>query len=198
VFPRSVRATNSERTRQLPGDERIPTPIGSLTHAITIHTARENVWPWIVQMGAGSRAGWYSYDFLDNRHHRSADHIEPHLQQVSVGTLFPALPGRTDGFHVLEYEPERNLVLGWVNLPDRAPTVTWAFVLEEASEATTRLVTRARGGSDYRFHGLPAWMSSLVVRLVHFVMQRKQLLGIAHRAESRQAATHRGAGTEAA
>ena len=36
--------------------------------------ARHEVWPWLVQMGAGSRAGWYSYDFLDNGRRPSAHH----------------------------------------------------------------------------------------------------------------------------
>ena len=36
MFYRSVRATRLERTRDLPGDQLIPEPIGSLTHAITI------------------------------------------------------------------------------------------------------------------------------------------------------------------
>ena len=35
----------------------------------------------------------------------------------------------------------------------------------------------------YRFHGLPLLLTGVVVRVVHFIMQRKQLLGIARRAE---------------
>jgi hypothetical protein len=65
-WARSVRATPQERTRALPGDELIENPIGSLHHAITIRRARHEVWPWLAQMGASSRAGWYSHDFLDN------------------------------------------------------------------------------------------------------------------------------------
>lgn len=42
---RSVRASCLERTRPLPGDQFIPEPIASLTHAITIRN-RTNVWPW--------------------------------------------------------------------------------------------------------------------------------------------------------
>ena len=65
MFHRSVRASRGERTRPLPGDELIPEPFASLTHAITIRRPRRDVWPWLVQMGAGTRAGWYSYDFID-------------------------------------------------------------------------------------------------------------------------------------
>jgi len=48
----------------------------------------------------------------------------------------------------------------------------------------TRLLVRAKGGPGYRFHGLPLLLTRLVVRVVHFIMQRKQLLGIAKRTEA--------------
>ena len=174
-----VRATDEERVRVLPGDEHLPAATGVLTHAITIGAPAEEVWPWIVQMGAG-RAGWYSYDFLDNGRRASATRVVPELQRMEIGTVFPALPGMTEGFIVLAFEPYRSLVLAW---PDRdgPPTVTWAFVLEPCSGNATRLIVRARAGRGYRFHGLPAWISDPAIRLVHFVMERKQLLGIAER-----------------
>jgi hypothetical protein len=179
---RSVAASRDERARRLPGDELIPDTIGQLTHAITIHRPPRDVWPWLVQMGAGSRAGWYSYDRLDNGGRPSATRILPYLQQVHVGTLFPALPGRTDGFQVLAVDPGVSLVLGW-RTPDGKTITTWAFALEHAHNTTTRLITRARASSQYPFFGLPRVIGDAAVRAVHFVMQRKQLLGIARRAE---------------
>jgi hypothetical protein len=179
----SVAASHDERTRLLPGDELIAESIGQLTHAVTINRSRHDVWPWLVQMGAGSRAGWYSYDRLDNGGHPSAGSILPYLQHIRVGTLLPALPGRTDGFHVLAIDPNTSLVIGW-RAPDGSPVVTWAFVLEDAANDTTRLIVRCRADTKYRFFGLPHAIGDLVVRIVHFVMQRKQLLGIAHRAET--------------
>jgi hypothetical protein len=186
---RSVRADRAEHTASLPGDELIPDPFGSLTHAITIGRAPQAVWPWLIQMGAGSRAGWYSYDIVDNGRQPSASHLLPDLQHPTVGTVFPALPGVTDGFTVLALDPYRSLILGWRG-PDGTPLVTWAFVLDARPDGSTRLIVRARGGRGYRFHGLPAWLSRPVVRCVHFVMERKQLLGIAHRVESSRAAGH--------
>jgi hypothetical protein len=180
---RSVRASRLERTRALPGDELIPEPIASLTHAITIQRPPHGVWPWLVQMGA-ERAGWYSYDFIDNGRRPSADRIVPALQTVAVGDLFPAVPGATDGFHVLGFETARHLVLGWRPAPGAAPIMTWAFVLEWRTDATTRLVVRARGGREYPFYGLQPWIGRPFIRFGHLVMQRKQLLGIAWRAES--------------
>ena len=185
---RSVRATADERARALPGDERIPQAIDTLTHGVTIRRAPRDVWPWLVQMGAGSRGGWYSYDWLDNGRQPSAARIVPELQHPAVGTIFPALPGVTDGFTLLAIEPERVLTLGWL-APDGTPEVTWTFVLEEVAPGVTRLLVRARGGPGYRFHGLPLLLTRLVVRVVHFIMQRKQLLGIKRRAESTPADT---------
>ena len=179
----SVRANADERTRALPGDALIPACRGSFTHAITIHRRPDAVWPWLVQMGAGSRAGWYSYDWLDNGRRPSAARIEPTLQQVSVGTVFPALPGVTDCFTLLAFEPERYLILGWLSA-DHGVLMTWAFALEEAAHESTRLIVRARAGAEYRFQGLPLWLTAPIVRVVHAVMERKQLLGIARRAEA--------------
>jgi hypothetical protein len=70
------RATPEEVRRTLPGDEVIPHPISSQTHAITIDVPPDKVWPWLVQMGCG-RAGWYSYDLLDNGGRHSATTINP-------------------------------------------------------------------------------------------------------------------------
>jgi len=190
MFLRSVAASHDERTRHLAGDELIAESIGQLTHAVTINRSRHDVWPWLVQMGAGSRAGWYSYDRLDNGGHPSATSILPYLQHIRVGTLFPALPGRTDGFHVLAIDPNTSLVIGW-RAPDGSPTVTWAFALEDAANGTTRLVARCRADKKYPFLGLPRAIGDPLVRMVHFVMQRKQLLGIAHRAETFDAALDR-------
>ena len=186
MWPRSVRATHPERARVLPGDDLIPEPIGTLTHAITIRRPPREVWPWLAQMGAGNRAGWYSYDIIDNGRRRSAVRIVEELQHIAVGTLFPTVPGATDGFHVLQFEVGRSLVLGWRPAPIALPIVTWAFVLEAVNEGTTRLVVRARAASGYPIYGLPPSIGMPFIRVGHFNMQRRQLLGIAYRAESRR------------
>ena len=190
MFHRSVRASRRERTCPLPGDDLIPAPIASLTHATTIRRPPGDVWPWLVQMGAGNRAGWYSYDFIDNGRDQSADRIVSDLQTIATGALFPAAPGGTDGFHVLEFEAARYLVLGWRPAPNAAPIMTWAFVLEERPEGHTRLIVRARGGRGYPFYGLPPWIGMPFVRLGHAIMERRQLLGIALRVESRKPGGH--------
>ena len=185
-----TRATPREHLLALPGDELIRHAAGSLTHAITVHCGRKELWPWLIQMGA-DRAGWYSYDMLDNggQAQRRADPAG--AAAPGVGAVFPALPGRRDGFVLLESEPAHWLVLGWP-APDGDLVVTWSFMLVEIDENTTRLIVRARASDDYRFHGLPKAMGLLLARMVHFVMERKQLLEIARRAEGgrKQGAQH--------
>lgn len=178
-----VRATSGERISALAGDGLIPQPIGSVDHAITIHRPPRDVWPWLVQMGSG-RAGWYAYDFIDNGGHRSAERILPAYQNVHVGSVFPALPGVTDVFLVTECEPERSLVLSW-RLPSGKYQTSWAFVLEQTQPDQTRLIVRGRVAPGYRPYGLPQWLALPTGAMAHFIMQRKQLLGIASRAEGR-------------
>ena len=57
-------------------------------------------------------------------------------------------------------------------------------MLHDIDENTTRLLVRARASDDYRFHGLPKAMGLLLARIVHFIMERKQLIEIARRAEA--------------
>ena len=130
---------------QYTGDNLIAEPLVSLTHAITIDRPARDVWPWLTQMGAGSRAGWYSYDVLDNGRQPSEERIVPELQHLARGMVFPALPGVTDGFTLLAFEPERYLILGW--RPNDTLVMTWAFVLNEMTSSSCRLVVRAREGA---------------------------------------------------
>jgi hypothetical protein len=181
MLTHSVRATTAEKARSLPGDELIADPLASATHAITIRCTPAWVWPWLAQMGAG-RGGWYSYDSVDNGGQPSADQIIPHLQDVEVGYIFPWLPGASEGFIVLACEPGRLLILG-VPAADGTPVVTWTFLIESPTEGTTRLIVRARASRAYQFCGLPARVVKRLIPPGHFVMERKQLLGIARRAE---------------
>jgi hypothetical protein len=63
----------------------VPTTTFNATRAISIGAPPERVWPWLVQVGT-KRAGWYSYDLLDNLGHRSARRIIPELQGLTRGT----------------------------------------------------------------------------------------------------------------
>jgi hypothetical protein len=178
VFGRNVNATDEELARDLPGDEFIGYPLGVATHAVTIFKPAREVWPWLVQMGAG-RGGWYSYDRLDNGGQPSATRIVPELQAVKVGMVFPALPGMRGSFEVERLDPGHSMVLAAPG--PNGPVATWAFVLEEPAEGVTRLIVRAR--IAYKPMKLPAVVGLRLMRAVHFVMERKQLNTLVVRAE---------------
>jgi len=96
-----------ETVKPLPGDEVVTMPVASETRGITIDATPDQVWPWLVQMGFG-RAGWYSYDQLDQRG-RSADDLNEAWQTLAVGDIMPTHPG--GGFEVVALEAGRSLVL---------------------------------------------------------------------------------------
>ncbi|CAN5150809.1 hypothetical protein BH24CHL7_BH24CHL7_01000 [soil metagenome] len=91
----------------MPGDDLIADPSATETRGIAIAAPPATVWPWLIQMGY-ERAGWYSYDAMDNKG-RSAQTILPEHQHLAVGEVMPTHPG--GGFRVEGVEPERALVL---------------------------------------------------------------------------------------
>jgi PPOX class probable F420-dependent enzyme len=169
VSRRPVRPAVGEAERSLPGDELVADAKIGWTHAITIGARPAAIWPWLVQMGC-RRAGWYSYDGLDNAGVPSADRILPQFQQVQVGDILPMTPTAEDRFVVRAVEPQRALVLG-----DAAGSMSWAFVLEPVGATGTRLITRSRGAYDRLALGL---LLKVVWHPVHFGMQRRQLLNL--------------------
>lgn len=186
------RATAEERAAELPGDDLIPETRRSSTHGIQIAAPPPHIWPWLVQMGC-DRAGFYSYDRLDNGGQASADRILPELQGIRVGDVLPSRPGSAHGFEVLRLEPYSLFLLGaflripqleglpWdASRPEAYVRATWAFVLrEQAGGAATRLVVRARSIIRPRWLGL---LVNAVMGPAHIVMQRKQLLTLRARA----------------
>ena len=181
-------AVPADASRELAGDVLLPGVRFQKTHATTIEAPDDHVWPWLMQMGAG-RAGWYSFDFLDNGRMPSADHIIPELQSLSVGDILPALPRRTDGFAVVSLDAPRSLVLGDPALvpgglrPKSAPPwkTSWAFVLEPIGGDATRLTVRVR--ADYA-PGLKMAVLRPAIALAHEVMERRQLHNLRLRAEA--------------
>ncbi len=176
-------ATDHEIEQRLPGDELMPTVNLQSTRAITIRAAAEQVWPWIAQLGQG-RGGFYSYDALENLFGcdiHSADAVVPQWQQIEVGDevrLAPELP-----LTVARVDRGDALVLrGGVPVGEGAPPYdfTWAFVLREADDGTTRLVVRERYGYTRRWAGVVVQPTQLVSSL----MSRRMLRGIARRVES--------------
>ncbi len=163
-------ATDEEAARALPGDEILP-DANATTRAVTIDARSEEVWPWLVQLGYG-RAGWYSYDWIDNDGRPSASRIVPELQRLEPGDQILMAPGL--GPRVRAVEPNRYLLAG------DADGGIWCLALYPLGNGSTRLV------SSWRINW-PITLATVFWVLVSdpgtFVMERRMLLGIKRRAE---------------
>jgi hypothetical protein len=184
--------SRAEAFQPLPGDEYVPRPRSEVNAAVTVKAPADKIWPWFVQLGC-QRAGWYSYDLLDNGGEPSAAQILPQFQQLTVGDTIKALPNGAFGFPVAAFIPNEFLTLGGTmdtkngtsGDPRHPPAEFFSgdqtFVLQPLPDGSTRLKFRMR--TD--------WNSSFVINLVYrgivepisFIMGRKMLVNIKKRAE---------------
>jgi hypothetical protein len=170
-------STDEEIVRVMPGDEALEQPTFNATRAVTIEATPEDIWPWIVQIGY-RRAGFYSYDQLDNDGIPSAERILPEYQNLEVNDLIPL--SKTAHVRVAELDPPKSMVLVFeVEGTWSGATWVWGLYPEDASH--TRLVTRLRANAeDVR--------SRVFLDLGEIIMMRKCMLGIKLRAERSQTA----------
>ena len=161
----------AEADLALPGDDLVPEPTATETRGVTIEGPVSKVWPYLVQMGFG-RAGWYSYDRLDNKG-ASVEEIVPEFQHLAPGDIMPVSPG--GGFEVKTVDYEQALVLytdtamvraqaekAQAEGTDEPPTpglkasgamlnasypefsASWTFFLKPTEDGMTRLIERVR------------------------------------------------------
>jgi len=168
-------STNEEVTRPMPGDEVLAQPTFNATRAVTIEATPEEIWPWIIQIGY-RRAGFYSYDLLDNDGLPSAERILPEYQTLTIGDLIPL--SKTADVRVTELDPPRSMVLVF-EVEGTWSDATWVWGLYPEDASHTRLVTRLR--ADAR--GVRA---RVFLDLGEIIMMRKCMLGIKRRAERGQ------------
>src|SRR3990172_5822563 len=128
--------------RTIPGDDVVVRPAFNATRAVTVEARPEDIWPWLVQLGC-KRAGWYSYDLIDNLGIPSAERIIPELQHLEVGDLIPISPHGKWGLRVKDLEPNQ-----WMLWWDKKNT-TWFWGLYPLDERRTRLITRVRIHYDW-------------------------------------------------
>jgi len=205
LFARRVNrwgATAEELPRPLPGDDQVPDPLVASTRAVSIRAPASAVWPWLAQMG-WRRAGWYSYDHIDNDRIPSADRIMPQLQDLRPGDFVPEGPGA--GWTVTTVEPGRLLLLtthgpmrgvSWVLRRDSS----WLFQLDDLGAGHCRLIERARTAIITNNDTVTGKLISTppgaaALSLGDFVMAHRHMQGIRRRAEAQWRAIARpGAG----
>ena len=180
-------ATDQEVGDSLPGDDLIPNADMIATRAITIRAAADRVWPWIAQLGQG-RGGFYSYDRLENLvgcDIHSAIASCPSGRTSRSATRSGSLR-RSDSSSRLWSRGDHLFCAAAFRWGKRAAPYdfTWAFMLREEPDGTTRLLVRER----YAY--TRAWARLIVepTELLSFVMSQKMLRGIRDRAERTAAA----------
>jgi len=168
-------ATDDEIKRTMPGDEIVGEPSFNATRSVSINAPAENIYSWIVQMGVG-RAGWYSYDLLDNLGRPSAEVILPAHQTIQVGDVVPMSPDGKQGMSVKDFS-NNEWMLWWDKIGDSS----WVWEIYPDGESHSRLVTRVR--VKYRWFS-PAILFNLLIEFFDIMMMRKCMLGIKRRAEA--------------
>lgn len=173
-------STEAERAEPLPGDELLVDPPVSATRSISLAAEPDEVFGWLAQMGFG-RAGWYSYDLIDNLGRRSARRLEPTWQVSAAGDT---VPGGPIAFEVTHLARPEHLVLAVLDRRLAGHTIdfTLAFDLRPlagpgATAGGTRLVSRAR----IRVAGPLGRPLTAALGSGDGVMVRRQLLGLAER-----------------
>lgn len=198
VRPRMLRsgATAAEANGPYPGEGLIPDGTRSGTMAVTIDAPRPRVWAWLVQMGT-DRAGWYSWDRLDNFGRASAWTIHPEWQEIFVGDHLAGTPDGSQWWEVAALEPERFLGLRMSldlrgrpfdpagQRPRYFTDSLWGFELKDAAGGRTRLVVS--GYWSLRPKWLQPILSMLLLEPSHWVMQTRQFTNLKRRAESEAA-----------
>jgi hypothetical protein len=169
-------ATDDEVNGPMPGDDLVPKASFNATRAITIGAPPEMVWPWIVQLGY-RRAGFYTYDLLDNAGYESADRVLEEFQQPKVGDWMPMASkvNETTAFKVKAFETNRWLL--WAK-----PDSTWVWRLILLEGGRTRLITRLKQRYQWESPAM-AVMTLVLLEFGDFPMMRRLLPGIKARAE---------------
>lgn len=172
-------ATDSEIGARFAGDEKVPGPAVIYNRAVTIDATPEEVYPWIVQLGA-ERGGMYSYSWFETNILQcpleNADRVHEEWQNLAVGDKVKMCPGTWGPlvFDVAFLDPNHAVVLG--HYENDAWLDVWQFILIPQTDGSTRLVLRSRDMKSGAF-----WTA---LRPGEFIMSRGMLRGIKARAEA--------------
>jgi len=169
-------ASDHEVQAPMPGDELVPKASMQATRAITIDAPPALVWPWIVQMGY-RRAGFYTYDLLDNAGVDSADRILEQYQPPKLGDWMPIAKriNKATAFKVKAFSTNEWLL--W-----EKPDSTWAWKLAPLEGGRTRLSSRLKQRYPWETPA-SAILTLILLEFGDFAMMRRVLKGIKARAE---------------
>lgn len=140
----SVRATDAERHRPLPGDAIVPHPDSVMDRGFDLPAPPDVVFPWLMQLGK-RRAGWYfprSVERFIPPSRRAIRHLDDRWQELAVGDVIPDYGGSDETFTVEQIEAPERIVYS----SERGHAgLSWVLHLEER-RGTTRVHLRLRIG----------------------------------------------------
>ena len=185
-------ATPEEMARSYPVDTVGRAEGATATRAITIAAPPAEVWPWVAQTGQ-ERGGFHSYDLLENLvgcEMPYGDTLLPDRQTWALGDklwMYPPTKGGGVGFATLRVlVPGRQLGFGARSTGtslDEPEDGSWGFILEPIGRDSTRLIMRGAGASGRSRPWL--MFDQLFFEPVHFMMERRMMLGLKALAEGR-------------
>ena len=184
----------AEAVARFPGDELVPRPRWSWTHAVEVDASAAAAWPWLAQLGA-DRGGFYSYEGLENLagcRLENAETIHPEWElrvgdRLVVHPDMPGLPivaaepGSYFVAHAAAHEEARAQGEPWV-------AASWLLLVEPLGVHRCRVVSRYRVATSADARTRLAFGATLVEPM-GFAMDRRMLLGIKDRAERRALAS---------
>ncbi len=177
-------STPAEQAQALPGDDLFTQPVLVWNHAITIHAAPEQVWPWLIQMG-DTRGGYYSYRYIEQAitamagvdvrgYYPNSNTVHPDWQSPAVGQGM-----LMDVLVLRDYQEGRYMVAGPKPGQEQAGLL-WIWAIAPQADGTTRLLVHMRiqipGMSGNKLVGA-------AMNLATFMMERKMMDGIKLHAE---------------
>jgi hypothetical protein len=157
--------SESETARSYPCDGLVTSPTLEAWRGVSVEAPAEAVWPWVAQV----RLAPYSYDWIDNRGHRSPQELAG-LPEPRPGENFTTARGRELG-RIVSVDPEQQLT----------GTIMGAFmsyVLVPGGQNVTRLLLKVVMRTE-------RWAAPWLC-VGDLIMARRHLLNLKQLAERRQ------------
>jgi hypothetical protein len=154
--------SDSETLRSYPCDDFVASPTLKAWRGVSVEAPAEVVWPWVAQV----RLAPYSYDWIDNRGHRSPRELAG-LPEPQVGDRFTTAGGRELG-RIVSVDPGKQLtgtIMG----------VFMSYVLVPQAHDVTRLLLKVVARTS-------RW-ATLGLSVGDLIMARRQLLNLKQLAE---------------
>ena len=180
--------SNSEEILRLyPGEDAAVEAQVLATHAVDINAPPVTVWRFVAQIGQG-RAGFYSYDWLENLvgcDIHNVYEVREEWQHPQLGQSIYLAPGF--GMPLRVFEPGHAFVMGMDSRTMAAGgdtagymAATWGLYLEDKPADSTRLLTRMRADHSGEFS---YELMSQMMMWADFFMDRRMVLTIRDLAE---------------